>query len=143
MGGLDNIGAPEVWAGGNGFSGATGSGTVIAVIDTGVHLDHPEFQDRITQGFDFVDYDNIADDGDGHGTHVAGTIAGADDGEGITGVAPDASIMPIRVLDDEGYGYTSDIIAGIRWAADNDADVINLSLGGGGYSQAMADAVAY
>ena len=141
--GLDNIGAPEVWTGGNGFSGATGSGTVIAVIDTGVDLDHPEFRDRITQGFDFVDYDNIADDGDGHGTHVAGTIAGADDGEGITGVAPDASIMPIRVLDDEGYGYTSDIIAGIRWAADNDADVINLSLGGGGYSQAMADAVAY
>ena len=141
--GLDNIGAPEVWTGGNGFSGATGSGIVIAVIDTGVDLDHPEFRDRITQGFDFVDYDNIADDGDGHGTHVAGTIAGADDGEGITGVAPDASIMPIRVLDDEGYGYTSDIIAGIRWAADNDADVINLSLGGGGYSQAMADAVAY
>ncbi len=141
--GLDNIRAPEVWSGSNGFSGATGSGTVIAVVDTGVDLDHPEFQDRITQGFDFVDYDNIADDGDGHGTHVAGTIAGADDGEGITGVAPDASIMPIRVLDDEGYGYISDIIAGIRWAADNDADVINLSLGGGGYSQAMADAVAY
>ena len=130
--GLDNIRAPEVWSGSNGFSGATGSGTVIAVVDTGVDLDHPEFQDRITQGFDFVDYDNIADDGDGHGTHVAGTIAGADDGEGITGVAPDASIMPIRVLDDEGYGYISDIIAGIRWAADNDADVINLSLGGGG-----------
>ncbi len=141
--GLDNIGAPEVWTGSNGFSGATGSGTVIAVIDTGVDLDHPEFQNRIAQGFDFVDYDNIADDGEGHGTHVAGTIAGADDGEGITGVAPDASIMPIRVLDDEGYGYISDIIAGIRWAADNDADVINLSLGGGGYSQAMADAVAY
>ena len=141
--GLDNIGAPEVWTGSNGFSGATGSGTVIAVIDTGVDLDHPEFQDRITQGFDFVDYDNIADDGEGHGTHVAGTIAGADDGEGITGVAPDASIMPIRVLDDEGYGYISDIIAGIRWAADNGADVINLSLGGGGYSQTMADAVAY
>ena len=141
--GLDNIGAPEVWTGSNGFSGATGSGTVIAVIDTGVDLDHPEFQNRIAQGFDFVDYDNIADDGQGHGTHVAGTIAGADDGGGITGVAPDASIMPIRVLDDEGYGYISDIIAGIRWAADNDADVINLSLGGGGYSQTMADAVAY
>ena len=139
----DNIGAPEVWTGSNSFSGATGLGTVIAVIDTGVDLDHPEFQNRIAQGYDFVDYDNIADDGEGHGTHVAGTIAGADDGEGITGVAPDASIMPIRVLDNEGYGYTSDIIAGVRWAADNGADVINLSLGGGGYSQAMADAIAY
>ena len=141
--GLDNIEAPEVWADSRNFSGVTGSGAIIAVVDTGVDLDHPEFEGRITQGFDFVDNDNIADDGEGHGTHVAGTIAGENDGKGITGVAPDASIMPIRVLDDEGYGYTSDIIAGIRWAANNGADVINLSLGGGSFSQAMADAVAY
>merc|ERR1712216_593059 len=65
------------------------------------------------------------------------------DGLGVTGVAHDAAIMPIRVLDDNGYGWTSDIIAGTRWAAENGADVINLSLGGGGYSQSMADTVAY
>ena len=141
--GLDNINAPEVWNGGDNFPGVTGSGTTIAVIDTGVDLDHPEFSGRIVPGYDFVDSDNEADDGNGHGTHVAGTIGGADDGIGITGVAPDASIMPIRVLGNDGYGYTSDIIAGVYWSADNGADVINLSLGGGGYSQAMADAIAY
>ena len=142
--GLDNVNAPEVWAGGSGFSGVTGEGVIVAVIDTGVDLDHPEFIGRITDGYDFVDDDTIADDGDGHGTHVAGTIAGShNDGVGISGVAPDAQIMPIRVLDDNGSGYTSDIIEGIIWSTDNGADVINMSLGGGGYSQAMADAIEY
>jgi len=141
--GLDNINAPEVWGGGGSFSGATGRGSTVAVIDTGVDLDHPEFSGRIVDGYDFVDGDAIADDGNGHGTHVAGTIAGANDGTGITGVAYDANIMPLRVLDDDGYGWTSDIISAVRWAADRGADVINMSLGGGGYSQAMADAISY
>ena len=128
-----------MWNGGDGFSGATGRGITVAVIDTGVDLDHPEFSGRIVDGYDFVDGDTTADDGNGHGTHVAGTIAGANDGIGITGVAYDAEIMPLRVLNDDGYGWTSDIISAVRWAADNDADVINLSLGGEGYSLAMAD----
>jgi hypothetical protein len=141
--GVDNVDAPEVWNGGSGFAGATGSGTTIAVIDTGVDLDHPEFLGRIVAGYDFVDDDSIADDGNGHGTHVAGTIAGANDGTGITGVAYDAAIMPLRVLGNDGYGWTSDIISAVRWAADNGAHVINLSLGVSGYSQAMADAISY
>ena len=141
--GVDNVDAPEVWNGGSGFAGATGSGTTIAVIDTGVDLDHPEFLGRIVAGYDFVDDDSIADDGNGHGTHVAGTIAGANDGTGITGVAYDAAIMPLRVLGNDGYGWTSDIISAGRWAADNGAHVINLSLGVSGYSQAMADAISY
>ena len=140
---LDNIYAPEVWNPSGGFSGATGTGTVVAVVDTGVDLDHQEFSGRIVQGFDFVDNDSVADDGHGHGTHVAGTIAGANDGVGVIGVAYDAQIMPIRVLDNNGDGFTSDVIEGILYAADNNADVINLSLGGGGYSQAMNDAIAY
>ena len=64
-------------------------------------------------------------------------------GLGISGVAPESQIMPIRVLDSNGDGWTSDIVAGIRWATDNGADVINLSLGGGGYSQALSDAIRY
>ena len=72
------------------------------------------------------------------------TIAGShDDGRGISGVAPESNIMPIRVLGDDGTEWTSDIVTGIRWATDNGADVINLSLLGGGYSQAMADAIRY
>ena len=142
--GLDSINAPDVWNSSSEFSGTKGSGSIVAVIDTGVDLTHPEFKDRITAGYDFVDNDANADDEEGHGTHVAGTIAGShDDGIGISGVAPDSQIMPIRVLDSNGDGWTSDIIAGIRWATDNGADVINLSLGGGGYSQAMADAIRY
>ena len=61
----------------------------------------------------------------------------------MTGAAPDAKIMPIRVLDDQGNGSLSDVISGIRWSVDNGADVINLSLGGGGYSQAMDEALKY
>ena len=143
MWGLDHIGAPEVWNAYQDFSGVTGDGITIAVVDTGVDLDHPEFAGRIVPGYDFVDNDTIADDGNGHGTHVAGTIAGANDGIGITGVAYDANIMPIRVLNDNGSGYLSDVTAGIRFAADNNADVINLSLGGGGYNSSMYEAIQY
>ena len=72
-------------------------------------------------------------------THVAGTIAVANNFLGMTGAAPDKD-HAIRVLDDQGNGSLSDVISGIRWSVDNGADVINLSLGGGGYSQAMDDA---
>ena len=141
--GLDNINAPEIWAKSGNFRGATGQNTTVAVIDTGIDYSHREFKGRIIKGYDFVDNDSRPEDGNGHGTHVAGTIAGAKDNVGITGVAYNADIMPIRVLDNSGSGYLSDVIAGIRWAADNGADVINLSLGGGGFSQAMFDAVKH
>ena len=140
---LDNVNIPEVWNPSGDFSGASGAGTVVAVVDTGVDLDHREFQGRIVGGYDFVGNDSVADDGHGHGTHVAGIIAAANDGRGVTGAAYSASIMPIRVLDNSGSGSTTDVVAGIRFAADNGANVINLSLGGGGSSRAMADAVQY
>jgi len=141
--GIDQLNAPDVWNASDAFPGSTGGGATIAVIDSGVDLDHPEFSGRIVPGYDFVDGDYFADDGNGHGTHVAGTIAGANDNIGVTGVAHQAKIMPLRVLNNEGYGWTSDIISAVRLAADNNADVINLSLGGGGYSQALADAIRY
>ena len=141
---LDNLNVPEVWAGVDGFAGVKGAGATIAVIDTGIDLDHPEFSNRLVAGYDFVDNDTDPDDIDGHGTHVAGTIAGRDDDNtGISGVAPAAKIMPIRVLDNEGEGWNSDIVAGIRWAVDNGADVINLSLGGDDYSRSMEQAIRY
>ena len=143
MWGLDAIDAQDVWLGSGDFQGVTGVGTTIAVVDTGIDYEHDEFEGRIVQGWDFVDNDSIAEDGNGHGTHVAGTIAGANDGVGITGVAYDANIMPIRVLDSNGRGTYSAVNAGIRFAADNGADVINLSLGGGGYNQSVYDAIRY
>ena len=141
--GLDAVGAQEVWAGTGSFSGVTGSGVTVAVVDTGIDYSHREFAGRIVGGWDFVDNDSRAQDGHGHGTHCAGTIAGANDGVGITGVAYNARIMPIRVLDDDGSGSTADVTAGIRYAADNGADVISLSLGGGAYNQEAYEAVRY
>ncbi|UTT65326.1 S8 family serine peptidase [Janibacter sp. CX7] len=136
--GLDQVHAEQAW------SSSRGAGTVVAVVDTGVDLGHPDLQGRLVPGADFVCGEQAGSCGDGswkgqdgegqepdvHGTHVAGTIAAtADNGIGVAGVAPDAKVMPIKVLED-GSGTAEDIAEGIRYAADNGADVINLSLGG-------------
>ncbi|MGH2829419.1 MAG: S8 family serine peptidase, partial [Actinomycetota bacterium] len=95
------------------------------------------------RGWDFAAGDASPLDVVGHGTGVAGVVAAAHDGLGLTGVAPGAKILPVRVLDDEGGGFDSDIIAGIVYAADQGARIINLSLGAPTYSQAMRSAVDY
>ena len=132
-----------------------GTGQVIAIADTGVDLTHPDIVDNLwtnpsptrgdLHGFDFVDSDGDPDDFNFHGTHVAGTAAAtADNGRGIAGVAPEAEIMAVRVLDGDGSGTTADIADGITYAADNGADVINLSLGGpAGGDTAMSNAVDF
>jgi thermitase len=105
--------------------------TIIAIIDTGVDIDHPDIKNKIKSlGKDFVNDDDIATDDHGHGTHVAG-IAAADtnNSEGIAGVAWNCKVLPVKVIDQNGSGYEDDLINGIKWAADNGADVINLSLG--------------
>ena len=141
--GLDNIDIPEIWAKTYKKDSILGEGVTIAVVDTGIDLDHKEFKGRVVNGYDFVDDDIFADDLHGHGTHVAGTIAAANDSKGITGVAYNSKIMPIRVLDENGRGYLSDVARGIRFAADNGADVINLSLGGGGHSRRLYESIKY
>ena len=103
---------------------------VIAILDSGVDMLHPELDDKIySSGYDFVNDDSDATDDEGHGTHVAG-IAAAEthNGEGIAGVAWNCKILPVKVLDALGFGDEYDVAAGIIWAADNGADVINLSL---------------
>ena len=128
-----------------------GAGQVIAVVDTGVDLTHPDLAGNLwtgpggIHGHDFVTGDDDPDDYNMHGTHVAGTAAGiADNGQGVAGVAPQAQIMAVRVLDGDGSGSTLAIANGIAFAANNGAGVINLSLGGsaGGGDQAMRDAIA-
>ncbi|MCP3103434.1 S8 family peptidase [Myxococcus sp. K15C18031901] len=129
-----------------------GKGVVVAVLDTGIaYEDHDDFKQvpdlkgaRFVKGYDFVNDDEHANDDHGHGTHVAGTIAQAtNNGEGVAGVAFEATLMPIKVLNHFGSGTTADIADAIRFAADHGANVINMSLGGGGYSQVMASAVEY
>ncbi|MGK5630820.1 S8 family peptidase [Streptomyces sp. URMC 123] len=104
-----------------------GEGVTAYVIDTGVRIGHQDFEGRASHGFDAIDGDNVADDGNGHGTHVAGTIAGA-----AHGVAKKAKIVAVRVLDDQGSGTTEQVVAGIDWVTKNHQgpSVANLSLGG-------------
>ncbi|GLZ34772.1 serine protease [Lentzea sp. NBRC 105346] len=107
---------------------STGSGVTAYVIDTGVRISHSTFGGRARNGYDFVDNDSVAQDGNGHGTHVAGTIAGSQ-----YGVAKGASIVGVRVLDNSGSGTTAGVVNGIDWVAKNAVKpaVANLSLGGG------------
>ncbi len=109
-----------------------GAGVTVAVVDTGVDLTHPDLVDNLVAGWDAVDDDADPQDLNGHGTHVAGIVAAAANDIGTAGVAPQASIMPVRVLDADGAGSDDDIAEGIVWAVDNGGDVINLSLGQAG-----------
>lgn len=158
--GLDRIGAPEAWS-----AGYTGQGMVVAVIDTGVDRNHVDldanmwvnaretFGDGIDNdgngfvddyyGWNFSNNNNNPYDDNSHGTHVAGTIAGENNGMGVTGVAYEAKIMAVKVLDGNGSGTLSNIAKGIRYAADNGANVINLSLGGSSGSSELQTAVQY
>ncbi|WP_247711432.1 S8 family serine peptidase [Qipengyuania gelatinilytica] len=123
---------------GGGQTGATGRALVI---DSGVDLDHPDLNVNAGLSVNFT-RDKNADDGNGHGTHVAGTIAAIDNSIGVIGVAPGVEVIGIKVLDRRGSGSTSGVIAGIEYAASiaNANDVANMSLGGG-FSQALNDAV--
>ncbi|MFD5115500.1 S8 family peptidase [Streptomyces sp. NPDC058391] len=110
------------------YPDSAGEGVTAYVIDTGVRITHQDFEGRASYGYDAIDGDNSADDGYGHGTHVAGTIAGA-----AHGVAKKAKIVSVRVLDDSGSGTTEQVVAGIDWVAANHVgpSVANMSLGGG------------
>jgi subtilisin family serine protease len=157
--GNDSVKAPEVWA-----RGYTGRNVVVAVVDSGVDHTHSDLDGNIwtnsreiagngidddrngyiddVRGWDFVNNDNNATDDNGHGTHVAGTIAAENNGVGLTGVAYGAKIMPIKVLSSSGSGTNQGVANGIRYAANNGAKVINLSLGGG-YSSVIESAIQY
>ena len=121
-----------------------GSGVTVAVIDTGISP-VPELKDtKFVKGYDFVNDRIEAYDDAGHGTHVAGTIAqSTNNGYGVAGVAYEASLMPLKVLAASGGGTVADIAEAIRYAADNGADVINMSLGGSGESKLMEEAIDY
>jgi hypothetical protein len=138
--GLDVIDAEAAWA------HATGAGIIVAVVDTGVDGTHPDLAGKVIAG-----YDPAADavipagsdsDFHGHGTHVAGIIAAANDGQGIVGLAPDVLIMPIPIFQ-PGYVGAFDAAEGIIWAVDNGAQVLNHSWGGAVYSQLIKAAMDY
>ncbi|WP_405603176.1 S8 family peptidase [Streptomyces sp. NBC_01410] len=119
------------------YPDSAGEGVTAYVIDTGVRISHKDFGGRAAHGFDAVDNDDSADDGNGHGTHVAGTIAGT-----AHGVAKKAKVVGVRVLDDNGSGTTEQVVAGIDWVTKNHQgpSVANMSLGGGA-DEALDEAV--
>jgi serine protease len=121
-----------------------GKGIVVAVIDTGVSRVEDLKNTNFVKGYDFVNDREDASDDNGHGTHVAGTIAQSTNNNfGVAGVAYEASIMPLKVLSGSGGGTISDIAEAIIFAADHGANVINMSLGGGGESKLMQEAIDY
>jgi thermitase len=136
--GMIKIQAPQAW------DVTTGSPTInIAILDTGVDQDHPDLASKIISNINFSN-SATADDIDGHGTHVAGIAAAVtNNGIGVAGLGYSSSIMNVKVLGDTGSGAYSWIASGIIWAADNGADVINLSLGGSSASSTLEAAVNY
>ncbi|MGP4100921.1 S8 family peptidase [Nonomuraea sp. KM90] len=144
---VPQIGAPEAWA-----AGYDGTGTTVAVLDTGVDATHPELAGKVADQRDFTG-ENVTGDPHGHGTHVAGTIAGAGTdsgtgggtgaGTGGKGVAPGAKLLNGRVLAADGYGQLSWIIDGMEWAAgEKRAEVVNMSLGSPEAGGPLTDAVS-
>ncbi len=143
---MDRVRAPRAWD----FS--TGRGVTVAVIDTGIACeDHGPYMKgtdlaatECVGGWNFVKNNEHANDDQGHGTHVAGTIAQSTNNKhGAAGLAFHAKLMPIKVLNESGWGTTADIADGIRWAADHGAQVINMSLGGPRNSGVMQKAIRY
>lgn len=135
---LRNIQALEAW------DIATGSGVAIAVLDTGVDGDHPDLSGQVLPGYNAIaQNDNVADN-NGHGTAIAGLIAAnTDNGEGIAGICWGCAILPVKVLNERGSGNDASVSRGVRWAADNGARVINMSLGGSEDSQILREAIEY
>ncbi|HZM75777.1 MAG TPA: S8 family serine peptidase, partial [Candidatus Limnocylindrales bacterium] len=125
---------------------STGAGVIVAVIDSGVAAAHPDLQGQVLPGTDYVREggDGTADEA-GHGTTVAGLIAGSrNDGEGVVGLAPDAKILPVRVLDSANQYKDPHVVAeAIVWAVDHGARVINLSLGSDKSDPSLAEAIDY
>jgi subtilisin family serine protease len=124
--GLDRIGVPYIHE----DPELRGTGVKVAILDSGI-VGHPDLQENIAGGYNAMRGGKNKPylDGYGHGTHIAGIIAAAENGQGIVGVAPQARIMAVKVLDDNGFGYLSDVINGLQWADKEGIKLINISLG--------------
>lgn len=139
----------ELIYGASNFIPSGGGGVQVAVLDTGIYRDHPDLSRRVADCADFSQMKNsfvngVCSDGHGHGTHVSGTVAadGGPNGTGIYGVAPETQIFSYKVLSDRGSGYADDIARAIRYAADQGAEIISMSLGGPASSLEL-DAIRY
>lgn len=126
--GIELIAAPKIW------EKSKGKGIRVAILDTGCDVTHPDLNGRIIGGRNFTDDDHgnpdVYTDYNGHGTHVAGTIAAVQNNNGVIGVAPEASLLILKVLNKNGSGQYDWIINGINYAVEQKVDIISMSLGG-------------
>ena len=121
--GVDRVDADNVWA------ATTADNVKVAVVDTGIDLDHPDLKGNIKGGVNTIQSWKNADDDNGHGSHVAGIIAALNNTVGVVGMGPEIDLYAVKVLNRNGSGYVSDIIEGIDWSINNNINVINMSLG--------------
>ena len=137
--GVELIQAPEMW------EQSTGKGITVAILDTGCDTDHPDLQNRIIGGRNFTQDDGgnraIYEDYNGHGTHVAGTIAATINNTGVAGVAPEANLLILKVLGKDGSGQYDWIINAIHYAIEQKVDIISMSLGGPTDVKELHDAI--
>ena len=133
--GIEKIKAPQAWL------YTTGKKIKIGVIDTGIDFQHPALQGSIINGINLVNRGSLPIDDNGHGTHIAATIAASNPANGMIGVAPHALIAPVKAFDEQGSAYVSDIIQAIDWCVTNNMDIINMSFGMRTKSKAMLNAV--
>jgi len=117
-----------------------GTAVKVAIIDTGIDYIHPDLNDNYKGGYDFVNNDADPKDDHGHGTHCAGIVAAEDNDIGVIGVAPGAYLYAVKVLNNQGSGYLSNVVLGIQWSVANRMQVISMSLGTSTYSQSLKDA---
>jgi subtilisin family serine protease len=138
--GINRVHAPAAW------DVTEGAGVKVAIIDTGIDLNHPDLVGKVDGGYSAITKTEKPEDyqdDNGHGSHVSGTIAALHDGKGVVGVAPKARLYAVKVLDADGSGNLSDVIDGIVWAAKNGMQVANMSLGAPVDSDAMHRAVRF
>lgn len=119
--GVERINAPDAWR----YS--RGAGVKVAVLDSGIDLSHPDL--HVAGGVNLIDHKQTYNDDRGHGTHVAGTIAALDNRQGVVGVAPDARLYAVKVIDKNGEIWASDVVEGLEWSVKNRMDVVNMSFG--------------
>jgi len=131
--GVNRIDAEYAW------SYSTGSGMPVAILDTGIDLDHPDLS--VVGGYNAVNPKKSPDDDNGHGTHVAGITAALNNEIGVVGVAPDVALYAVKVLNRKGFGFLSDVIDGLGWCVDNGMRVVNMSFGTSDDVQSFHDAV--
>lgn len=122
---------------------AQGEGVVIAVLDTGADLDHPDLKDNLLEGINFVARGTPPADDNGHGTHVTGILVGENNNIGMVGIAPKAKVIPVKVLDKNGNGNLFNVAEAIRWATDKGVDFIQMSLGSPSKVQNVCKAIQY